>query len=82
MKSDKRFVEAHLRSAKHQRVSFIKLKVARHFQNMLYQNLYIWQLRFVSFQQNKLLCLFSNTVYEYALHSTFQLITQKIDMSK
>jgi len=32
VKSDKRFmVETHRRSAKHQRISFIKLKVTRHF---------------------------------------------------
>jgi len=51
MKSDKRFmVEAHRRRAKHQRVSFIKLKVARHFWNMLYQ---ILQINYVLFHFNR-----------------------------
>jgi len=40
------------------------------------------KLRFVSFQQNKLIGLFSNIVDEYALHYAFQLKTQKIDRSR
>jgi len=37
------------------------------------------KLLFVSFQQNKPIGLFSTTVYEYALHSKFQVKTHKID---
>ena len=40
------------------------------------------KLFFVSFQQNKPTGLLSNTAYEYALYSAFQLKTQKIDKDK
>jgi len=69
VKSNKRFVvEAHCRSAKHQRGSFHKIE-SSHFQNMLYQNFHINY--FFSYQQNKLIGLCSNTVYEYTLHCVF-----------
>jgi len=37
------------------------------------------KLLFVSFQQNKPIGLFSNTVHEYALYSGFQFKTQEIE---
>jgi len=52
VKSDKRFmVEAHRRSAKHQRGSFQETGVDRHFWNMLYQ---ILQTNYFSFHFNKI----------------------------
>jgi len=54
-------------------VRFMKLKVARHFLKHPIPE-FADKLLFVSFQQNKHR-FFSNTVYEYALHSAFQLKT-------
>jgi len=51
----------------------MKLKVARHFLKHPIPE-FADKLLFVSFQQNKHR-FFSNTVYEYALHSAFQLKT-------
>jgi len=52
-------------------VRFMKLKVSQTFLKHDFAD----KLLFVSFQQNKLISLFSNTVYEYALYSAFQLKT-------
>ena len=80
MKSDK-VVEAHRRSANINEVRFMKLKVERHFLKHAVPD-FADELLFVSFYKNKPNGLFSNTVYEYALYSAFQLKTQKIDRSK
>jgi len=81
VKCYKRFVvEEHRRNAKHQlnAIRFMKLKVDRHFSNLLYQ---ILQINYFLFHF-KHIGLFSDTVYEYALHSTFQLKTRKTEKSK
>jgi len=74
-------VEAYRRSAKYERGSFHKTESSQTFLKHAIPD-FANKLLFVSFQQNKLIALFSNTVYEYALHSAFQLKTQKIDRSK
>jgi len=76
VKCDKRFmVETHRCSAKHH------LHETESSQTFLKHAIpdFADKLLFVSFQQNKPIGLFSNTVYEYALYSAFQLKTQKID---
>jgi len=74
-------VEAHHRSAKHQWGSFHKTESIQTFLKHAIPD-FADKLLFVSFQQNKLIGLFSNTVYEYALYAAFLLKTQKIDKSK
>jgi len=59
----------------------MKLKVARKFLKHALPD-FAGKLLFVSFQQNKLIGLFSNTEYEYASYSAFQFQTQEIDVSK
>jgi len=72
VKSDKRFVvEAHRRSAKHQRGLFHETKSSQTFLERAIPD-FADKLRFVSF----------NTPYEYALYYAFQLKTQKMDRSK
>ena len=69
--SDKRFmVEAHRRSARHQRGSFHKIESSQTFLKHAIPH-FADKLLFVSNQQNKFIGLFSNTVYEYAFHSAF-----------
>ena len=68
-------VEAHRRSAKHQRYSFHETGSGQTFIKYAVPD-FADQLLFVSFQQ------ISNAVYEYASHSAFQLKTQKIHRSK
>jgi len=63
-------VEAHRCSAKHQRGSFHKMESSQTFLKHAILD-FADKLLFVSCQQNKLVGLFSNTVYEYALHSSF-----------
>jgi len=74
-------VEAHRRSAKHQPRSFLETESSQTFLKHAIPD-FADKLLFVSFQQNKRIGLFSNTVYEHALYSAFQLKTQKIDRSK
>jgi len=74
-------VEAHRRSAKHQRGLFHEIETIPAFLKHAIPD-FADQLHFVSFQHNKPISLFSNTEYEYALHSVFLLKMQKIDMSK
>ena len=72
-KSDKKFmVEAHRRSAKYQRSSFHETESNQTFLKHAIPD-FADELLFVSFQQNKLFGMFSNTVYEYTLYSAFQL---------
>jgi len=62
--SDKRFmVEAHRRSAKHKQSSFHETESSQTFLKHAKPD-FADELLFVSFQQNKLISLFSNTVYQ------------------
>jgi len=74
-------VEAHHRSAKHQRSSFHETESSQTFLKHALQDFADKPL-FVSFQHNKPIGLLSNTLYQNALYSAFQLKTQKIDRSK
>jgi len=79
VKYDKRFmVESHHRSAKHQRGSYHKTESSQTFLKHAISD-FAEKLLFVLFQP---IGLFSNTAYKYALHSSFELKTQKIDRSK
>jgi len=83
MKSDTRFVvEAHHRSTKHQGGSFHEIESRQTFLKDAIQD-FAHKLLFISFQYNKTIGLFSNTVYEYALYSALQLKRRKlIDQNK
>jgi len=74
-------VETHRLSAKHQRGSFHETESSQTFLKHAVPD-FAEKILFVSFQQNKPVGLFSNTAYEYALHSAFQLKTQKIGRPK
>jgi len=74
-------MEAHRRSVKHQGGSFHETESSQTFLKHAIPDV-ADKLLFVSIQQNKLIGLFPNTVYEYASHSAFQLKTQKVDGSK
>jgi len=74
-------VEAHYHSEKHQQGSFHETESSQTFLKHATPD-FADKLLFVSFKQNKHTGLFSNTVYEYALYTAFQLKMQEIDRSK
>jgi len=74
-------VEAHCFSAKQQRGLFHGTESSQTFFKHGISD-FPDKLLFVSFRQNKPISLFSNAVYEHALHSALQQKTQKIDRSK
>jgi len=75
VKRDKRFmVEAHRPSAKHERGSFHETERNQTFLRRAIPD-FADKLLFVSLQQNKPIGVFADAVYEYVLHSVFQLKT-------
>ena len=64
-------MEAYRRTAKHQRGSFHETENSQTFLKDAIPHFADKRL-FVSFQQNRLIGLFSNIVYEYDLRSAFQ----------
>jgi len=65
-------MEAHHCSAKHQWGSFHETESEPDILKHAIPD-FADELLFVSFQQNETISLFSNTVYEYASYSAFQL---------
>ena len=74
---------AHCNGARHQQGSFHETESSQTSLKHAIADMHIGYLLFhFKFQQNKPIGLFSDTVYEYALNSTFRLKTQKIGRLK